>query len=93
MEFMPEIYYGFGNRNSFGISGNIVYPITLKSEKIQPYAGVGLGIARIDRNLRGNYNVIIGVKLPFISENLSVDYTMRNSFDYNQLAVLYRLPF
>ncbi len=92
-EFMPEIYYGLGKINSFGVSGNIVYPIPLKNEIVLPYVGLGLGLGRIDKNMRGNYNVILGANLPFISENLSVDYTMRNSFDYNQISILYRLPF
>ncbi len=93
LEFMPEIYIGLGDKTSFGLSGNLIYPISIQNDKVAPYVGVGLGLARIDRNLRGNYNVILGTKLPFINENLSVDYTMRNTFDYNQLAVTYRLPF
>lgn len=93
LEFMPEIYIGFGNSTSFGVSGNIVYPISIESEKFVPYVGAGLGFARIDSNLRGNYNLILGTHLPFIHENLSVDYTIRNLFKYNQLAVTYRLPF
>lgn len=91
--FMPEIYIGPGNGTSFGISGNIVFPFMKTNEKVRPYAGLGLGLARIDRNLQGNYNVILGAQLPFITENLSIDYTMRNSFDNNQIAIIYRLPF
>ncbi len=93
LEFMPEIYIGAGNTTSFGFSGNVIYPFTINSDKVIPYVGLGLGLARIDREFRGNYNVIMGVQLPFISKNLSVDYTMRNSFDYNQLAIIYKLPF
>lgn len=93
LDFVPEIYIGLGNSTSLGISGNVIYPFSLKNEKFVPYAGVGLGISRIDRNLKGNYNVILGTQLPFISKNLSIDYTMRNSFEYNQLAITYLLPF
>jgi len=93
LEFMPEIYIGAGSTTSFGLSGNVVYPFTINSDKVIPYVGLGLGLSRIDREFRGNYNVILGTKLPFILENLSVDYTMRNSFKYNQLAVTYKLPF
>ena len=93
LEFMPEIYIGAGSRTSFGFSGNVIYTFTINSDKVVPYVGLGLGLARINKEFRGNYNVILGTQLPFISENLSVDYTMRNSFDYNQLAVTYRLPF
>ncbi len=93
LEFMPEIYIGAGSTTSFGFSGNIIYPFTINSDKIIPYVGLGLGLARIDREFRGNYNVILGTQLPFISKNLSVDYTMRNSFNYNQLAIIYKFPF
>ena len=90
---MPEIYIGPGNGTSFGASGNLIYRFPPANEKVRPYAGLGLGLARIDRDFSGNYNVIIGAQLSFIHENLSIDYTMRNSFDYNQLAVTYSLPF
>ena len=93
LEFMPEIYIGAGNTTSFGFSGNVIYPFSINNDNILPYVGVGLGLATIDRKFRGNYNVILGTQLPFITKNLSVDYTMRNSFDYNQLAIIYRLPF
>lgn len=93
LEFMPEIYIGAGSTTSFGLSGNVVYPFTINSDKVIPYVGLGLGLSIIDREFRGNYNVILGTQLPFILENLSVDYTMRNSFKYNQLAVTYKLPF
>ncbi len=93
LDFVPEFYIGLGSSTSFGFSGNVIFPFLNNGDKVLPYAGVGLGIARIDRNLRGNYNVIIGAQLPFINKNLSFDYTMRNSFDYNQIAVSYKLPF
>ena len=93
LEFMPEIYIGAGKTPSFGFSGNVIYPFTINSDKVVPYFGLGLGLAKINRVFRGNYNVIVGTQLPFINKNLSVDYTMRNTFDYNQLAIIYKLPF
>ncbi len=93
LQFMPEIYIGAGNPASFGFSGNVIYPFTVNSEKVIPYVGLGLGLATIDREFKGNYNVILGAQLPFINKNLSVDYTMRNSFNYNQLAIVYKLSF
>ncbi len=93
LEFMPEIYIGPGSPASFGISGNLVYPFSINNEKVLPYVGAGLGFGTINRVFRGNYNVILGAQLPFISKNLSVDYTMRNTFDYNQLAIIFKLPF
>lgn len=92
-EFMPELFIGLGNNTSYGISGNVIYPVKLKNGKVVPYAGIGLGIARINKEVRGNYNIILGARLPFILKNLSVDYTMRNTFEYNQLALGYSFPF
>lgn len=91
LEFMPEAYIGFGEANSWAISGNVVYPFSVGSEKFLPYAGAGLGFGNFVDGIVGFYNVIIGTKLPVLHENLYVDYTMRNSFDYNQIAVGYKI--
>jgi hypothetical protein len=93
LQFMPEIYLGVGSITSFGFSGNVIYPFSINFDKVVPYVGFGLGLATIDRKFRGNYNVIVGAQLPFISKNLSIDYSMRNSFSHNQLAIMYKLPF
>lgn len=93
LEFMPEAYIGFGEANSWALSGNVVYPITIGSEKFKPYAGAGLGFGNFVDGVTGFYNIVLGSKLPFLHKNLYVDYTMRNSFDYNQIAVGYNFKF
>ena len=92
-EFMPELYLGFGESNTWAFSGNIVHPISIGSEKFKPYAGAGLGFGNLVHGATGFYNMIIGTKLPVLNKNLYVDYTIRNSFEYNQLSVGYILKF
>ena len=90
---MPEAYIGFGEANTWALSGNLVYPFNANNEKFNPYAGAGLGFGNLVDGINGFYNIIIGTKLPVLHKNLYVDYTMRNSFEYNQIAVGYNLKF
>lgn len=92
-EFMPEFYVGFGESSTWALSGNVVYPFLIDNEKFNPYTGIGLGFGNLVDGATGFYNVIIGTKLPILHKNLYVDYTMRNTFEYNQIAVGYTLKF
>ncbi|PIE49626.1 MAG: hypothetical protein CSA39_01650 [Flavobacteriales bacterium] len=93
LEFMPEAYLGFGEANAWAISGNAVYPFPVKSEKVLPYAGAGLGLGNFVNSTTAFYNIIIGARLPILHKNLYIDYTMRNTFKYNQLAIGYCVKF
>ncbi|MCL7763661.1 hypothetical protein MPF19_09570 [Polaribacter sp. Z014] len=93
LEFVPEAYYGIGEANAWTVSGNVIYPINLKNEKFEPYVGAGLGFGDLVDGITGYYNVVLGAKLPFIHKNLYFDYTIRNSFEYNQFAIGYTLKF
>ena len=92
-EFMPEVFAGFDDETVFGVSGNIVYPFLKENENARAYIGTGVGAMLNGSTTKGFYNVILGAYLPFISENMFVDYTMRNGFDVNQISVGYKLPF
>lgn len=94
LDLMPEIYLGFGEGTSFGLSANVILPFATNSnEMVLPYIGFGLGLGSIDDKLHGNYNVLIGAQLPILNENLYFDYTMRNSFKYNQFAIGYKFGY
>lgn len=94
LDFMPEAYIGFGEGTSFGLSGNVILPIsTGGNEQVLPYVGVGLGLASIDDKFHGNYNILVGAQLPILNDNLYFDYTMRNSFKYNQFAIGYKFGY
>ncbi len=93
LKFIPEVSIGLGSKTTWGISGNVVYPIELKTKKFEPYAGIGLGFGDLESELEGFYNVVFGTSLPLLNNKLFVDYTMRNSFNYNQIAIGYKLTF
>ncbi|WP_418262108.1 hypothetical protein [Flavobacterium faecale] len=95
MEFMPELYYGFSDPESFGISGNVVYtfnPIGT-SGYVAPYFGIGAGVMKIDGDTNFNHNIIIGANLKIANGRLFTDFTLRDFFNNVQFAVGYRLPF
>ena len=92
-EFMPEVYVGVGESNTWALSGNAIYPVSINGDKFNPYAGAGLGFGNLIDGATAFYNVIVGTKLPIINKNLYVDYTMRNTFKYNQIAIGYNFKF
>jgi len=92
-ELMPEVFAGFADKTVFGVSANVLYPFLQENEKIQPYIGVGAGTLYNGDNFKGSYNAFLGSHLPFISENLFLDYTMRNSFELNQFSIGYKFLF
>ena len=102
-EFMPEAYFGIGAPTTFGIFGNLVYPIiTERSEStgLIPYAGIGIGALQIkddensdELNFRPAINLLIGTYLPVGNGRVFVDFSTRNFFSVNQLTGGYRFNF
>ncbi|PPK85103.1 hypothetical protein CLV84_1994 [Neolewinella xylanilytica] len=102
-EFMPEAYFGIGSPTTFGIFGNLVYPIIperSESTGLIPYAGIGLGAMQIqddensdETNFRPAINLLIGTYLPVGNGRFFVDYSTRNFFSVNQLTGGYRFNF
>ncbi|MBO0592468.1 hypothetical protein I2486_13760 [Cellulophaga sp. E16_2] len=93
LSIMPEVFVSFGSDISYGVSANVVYSFLVSSDKVSPYVGTGFGYGNFSNDTKGFYNVIIGSSLPFLHKNVYIDYIMRNSFDYNQIAIGYKLPF
>ncbi|MBB4080471.1 hypothetical protein GGR28_003105 [Lewinella aquimaris] len=102
-EFMPEAYFGIGSPTTFGIFGNIVYPIITdeaKTEGLIPYAGIGIGAMQIkddentdELNFRPAINLLLGTYLPVGGGRVFVDFSTRNFFSVNQLTGGYRFNF
>ncbi len=102
-EFMPEAYFGIGSPTTFGIFGNIVYPIiteTSQSNGLIPYAGIGIGAMQIkdqdnsdQLNFRPAINLLVGTYLPVGGGRVFVDFSTRNFFSVNQLTGGYRFNF
>ncbi len=102
-EFMPEAYFGIGDPTTFGIFGNLVYPIIgNRSEEngLIPYAGLGVGALQIkdeensdELNFRPAINILFGTYLPVGNGRVFVDFSTRNFFSVNQLTGGYRFNF
>ncbi|SJZ53911.1 outer membrane beta-barrel protein [Porphyromonas cangingivalis] len=93
-DFVPEAYIGLGNKTGFGLSGNLVFNMDfMNSDKFVPYVGVGLGLFN-HGSLDPGTNIIVGANLKTIGNGaLFVDYSARNLFKNNQVAVGYRFKF
>ena len=102
-EFMPEAYFGIGAPTTFGIFGNIIYPLIpdrSESTGLIPYAGIGLGAMQIqdnensdETNFRPAINLVIGTYLPVGNGRFFADFSTRNFFSVNQLTGGYRFNF
>lgn len=102
-EFMPEAYFGIGAPTTFGIFGNLIYPIiteTTSERGLIPYAGLGAGFMQIEDdeedgelNFRPAVNLVVGTYLPFAGGRVFADFSTRNFFSVNQLTAGYRFNF
>lgn len=94
LDFVPELMFGFGSKNAFDLSGNVVYNIRLNSSVIDPYVGLGLGLYSHGNGLKFGTNVILGTNFKLgTAGELFADYTVRGLFKNNQIAVGYRFVF
>ena len=94
-DFVPEIVAGFGGNNTgFDLSGNVIYNITLPDFVVDPYVGAGLGFFSHGLGLKFGTNIILGANFKLgTAGELFADYSIRNVFKNNQLAVGYRFVF
>lgn len=92
-DFMPEVYFGIGNKTGYGVSGSVIYNFNLQAGQfLNPYVGLGLGVFSHDIT-RAATNAIIGTSINALGGNFFIDYSVRNLFQFNQLAVGYRFVF
>lgn len=93
IKFMPEVYFGVGSETGFGLSGNFIYTFNFtKGKFMNPYVGLGLGFFKQGESKFGP-NVIIGTEVNILKGKVFVDYSARNPFKNNQVAVGYRFTF
>lgn len=94
--FMPELYFGMGGDNAFGVSANGILPIkisALDQVNVEPYVGLGLGANYIKSHFSLNPNVILGAAYKVGEGSVTFDYTARGAFKHNQIALGYRFRF
>lgn len=93
VKFMPEVYFGVGSETAFGISGNFIYNFNFSKGKfMNPYVGLGLGFFKQGESKFGP-NIIIGTEVDVLDGKVFIDYSARNPFKNNQIAVGYRFTF
>ena len=93
-DFAPELFVGMGGKTGFGLSANVLYNINLENSPVSPYVGLGLGIFDHGLGSKAGANIIGGVNINNIANGaLFVDYSSRNLFKNNMIAVGYRFVF
>ena len=94
IEVMPEVSLSLSSPFSFGIAVNAVHPFKAELPyNISPYAGIGTGYLYNDEISHLTGNLLIGFHTDAFGSRVYVDYTNRNLFMFNQLAVGYRFKF
>ena len=91
--FTPDLYFGVGGENAYGLNANITYPLlTNNFSLLTPYVGIGLGLNKID-NFNFGVNYIGGTYLEVGNGSMFIEYTARRAFKNNQLSLGYRFDF
>ena len=94
IEVMPELSLAISDPFSFGVAINAVHPFkTELPYNISPYAGIGTGYLYNDETSNLTGNLLIGFYTDALGGRIYVDYTNRNLFKFNQLAIGYRFKF
>lgn len=91
--FVPEAYIALGDYTGFGISANGVIPFMSRQWRTSPYAGVGVGLHKLGRDVAFATNLIVGVAHQLGVGSVTADYTARGLFDNHQVAMGYRFNF
>jgi len=94
IELLPELSFAPSDPISFGAAINAIHPFKISSQmNIRPYAGLGGGYLRNDEDSVFTGNIILGAYTNALGGRLYLDYTNRNLFNYNQIALGYRFNF
>lgn len=94
-DFVPELFVGIGGQTGYGLSANVIYNVHLsEASPVTPYVGLGLGFFNHGLGSSAGSNIIAGVNFNNIANGaLFVDYSSRELFRNNMIAVGYRFVF
>lgn len=93
-DFVPEVAIGVGTDTAFDLSANVIYNILLPDTFVDPYVGLGLGFYDHGTGTSFGPNIILGTNFKLgTNGELFADYSIRNLFKNNQIAVGYRFVF
>lgn len=93
--FAPDAFYIRSKENGYSVSANLLYTFgTLKSARLTPYIGAGLGYSNYAYSSRGGVSLIGGVKFQNIfGGNLFVDLSLRPAFSNAFISAGYSIKF
>lgn len=93
LDFVPELFVGFGKKTTVGVSANFAYNFNFKElGNFVPYLGAGIGWFT-NTNLGANFLVGTSYKLPQLNSALFLDYGMRHSARNHSISLGYRFYF
>ena len=93
LDFVPELFVGFGKKTTIGVSGNVVYNFNFKElGDFVPYLGAGVG-GFTDTKLGVNFLVGTSYKLPQLNSAVFLDYGLRHSLRNHSISLGYRFYF
>lgn len=93
LDFIPEFFVGFGNKTTFGLTGNVVYNFQFKElGNFVPYLGAGVGFYT-DTQFGANFLLGTSYKLPELNSAIFLDYGIRTTGRNHSIALGYRFYF
>lgn len=94
LDFVPEVAVGVGSKTGFDLSANVIYNFRLSDFVLDPYVGAGLGFFNHGLGASFGTNIILGANFKLgTAGEVFADYSIRNLFKNNQIAVGYRFVF
>ena len=93
--FAPDIFYILSKENGYSVSANLLYNFgLLKSARLTPYIGAGLGYSNYAYSTNGGITLTGGVKLQnILGGNLFVDLSLRPAFSNAFISAGYSIKF
>lgn len=93
LDFIPELFVGFGKKTTIGVSGNVAYNFNFKElGDFVPYLGAGIGWFT-DTKLGANFLLGTAYKLPQLNSAVFLDYGFRHSLRNHSISLGYRFYF
>ena len=93
--FAPDIFYILSKENGYSVSANLLYNFgLLKSARLTPYIGAGLGYSNYAYSTNGGITLTGGVKFQnILGGNLFVDLSLRPAFSNAFISAGYSIKF
>lgn len=93
--FAPDVFYILSKENGYSVSANLLYNFgLLKSARLTPYIGAGLGYSNYAYSTNGGITLTGGVKLQnILGGNLFVDLSLRPAFSNAFISAGYSIKF